>query len=265
MEFAAIKEALGALVIEGNNRLTTVIEHVYASDLMSDVLAFGKPNSVLLTGLATRQAVVSAHMAEFKGVVFIRGKMPKDGAEDFARRNNLVLLTTHLDMYESCVRLDSLRTGKAHKILSDQMDYRTGGIILQHEFQIRGNDFANAGMVSTEAKSILKKIGLDSKLVRRVAICTFEAEMNVIIHAEKAEVSFLVTTKMIEVAVDDTGRGIPNIDLAMQEGYSTASEEIRAMGFGSGMGLPNIKKNADELDIDSEVGRGTKVTMRFYI
>lgn len=265
LEFTVIKDALKASVIEGNNKLTTVVEHVYASDLMSDVLAFGQPNSVLLTGLATRQAVVSAHMAEFKGVVFIRSKKPKDGSEDFARENNLVLLSTHLDMYEACVKLDSLKSGKIHQILSNQVDYKTGGIILEHEFHIRGNDFANAGMVSTEVKSILKKIGLDSKLVRRVAISAFEGEMNVIMHAEKAKVDFLVTTKLIDVVINDSGRGISNIDLAMQEGYSTASEEVRAMGFGSGMGLPNIKKNADDLDIESEVGKGTRLRMRFYI
>jgi len=260
-----IKDALKASVIEGNNKLTTVVENIYASDLMSDVLAFGKPNSVLLTGLATRQAVVSAHMAEFKGVVFVRGKKPKDGSEDFARENNLVLLSTHLDMYEACVKLDALKSGKIHKTLANHVDHTAEGIILEHEFRIRGNDFANAGMVSTEVKSILKKIGLDAKLVRRVAISTFEGEMNVIMHAEEATVNFIVTTKLIEVLIEDKGQGIPNIDLAMQEGYSTASEEVRAMGFGSGMGLPNIKKNTDELDIDSEVGRGTRMKMRFYI
>ena len=260
-----IKDALEASVIEGNNRLATVVEHVYASDLMSDVLAFGQPNSVLLTGLATRQAVISAHMAEFKGVVFIRGKKPKDGSEDFARENNLVLLSTHLDMYEACVRLDSLKSGETQKTLTNLVDYKTGGIFLKHEFHIRGNDFANAGMVSTEVKSILKKIGFDNQLIRRVAISTFEGELNVIMHAEKAAVDLLVTSELIEVTIEDCGQGIPDVDLAMQEGYSTASEEERAMGFGSGMGLPNIKKNSDKLSIESQVGRGTRLNMRFYI
>jgi anti-sigma regulatory factor (Ser/Thr protein kinase) len=265
LEFAVIKDALRASVIEGNNKLAVDVEHFYASDLMSDVLAFGLPNSVLLTGLATRQAVVSAHMAEFKGVVFIRGKKPKDGSKDFARENNLVLLSTDLDMYEACVKLDSLRSGKNPKNLSDRIGDRTGSIVLQRQFQIRGNDFANAGTVSTEVKSILKKIGFDNQLVRRVAISTFEGELNVIMHAEKATANLSVTSELIEVTIDDCGQGIPDIDLAMQEGYSTATEEERAMGFGSGMGLPNIKKNADQMNLESRTGRGTKLNMKFYI
>ncbi len=260
-----IKDALRASVIEGNDRLATVVEHVYASDLMSDVLAFGQPNSVLLTGLATRQAVVSAHMAEFKGVVFIRGKKPKDGSKDFARENNLVLLSTDLDMYEACVKLDSLSSGTNQKNLAGRTGYKTGGIVLERQFRILGNDFANAGMVSTEVKSVLKKIGFDNQLIRRVAISTFEGEMNVIMHAEKATANLSVTSDLIEIIIDDCGQGIPDVDLAMQEGYSTASEEERAMGFGSGMGLPNIKKNSDKLNIESQIGRGTRLNMRFYI
>ncbi|MEE8576058.1 MAG: DRTGG domain-containing protein, partial [candidate division Zixibacteria bacterium] len=101
MKIETIKQALGAEVLEGQDRLDAVVDHVYASDLMSDVLAFGKPDSILLTGLATRQAIISAHMAEFKGVVLIRGKRPKDEAEKFARDNQLVLMTTKMDMYDA--------------------------------------------------------------------------------------------------------------------------------------------------------------------
>ena len=265
LEFRTIKDALEAFVIEGGNRLASVVDHIYASDLMSDVLAFGKPNSVLLTGLATRQAVVSAHMAEFKGIVFVRGKKPKDGSADFARKNNLVLLSTYLDMYEACIRLDSLEANRDGPEMPAQTARSADNIIFGHKFYIRGNDFANAGMVSTEVKSILKKIGLDNMLIRRVAISTFEGEMNVIMHAEKGVVDLLVTSQLIDITIDDCGQGIADVGLAMQEGYSTASEEQRAMGFGSGMGLPNIKKNADKLDIESVVGKGTKLNMKFFI
>jgi anti-sigma regulatory factor (Ser/Thr protein kinase) len=120
-------------------------------------------------------------------------------------------------------------------------------------------------MVSTEMKSILKKIGLNSKLVRRVAICTYEGEMNVVMHARRAQVHLTVTPKLVEVAINDEGKGIPDVELAMQEGFTTATEEMRAMGFGSGMGLPNIKKNTDELIIKSEVNKGTQLLMRFHI
>jgi serine/threonine-protein kinase RsbT len=265
VEIKMIKDALEASVIEGEDGLDTTVEHVYASDLMSDVLAFGRADSILLTGLATQQAVISAHMAEFKGVVFIRGKKPKDGAEKFARDNHLVLLSTELDMYDACIRIDSLKKGRNQRLTTSAVGQKTEEIILSHEFFIQGNDFANAGMVSTEVKSILKKIGFDPKLIRRVAISTYEGEMNVVMHAQRAKVNLLVSPTLIEVVIEDEGKGIPDVEQAMQEGFTTATEEMRAMGFGSGMGLPNIKKNTDELKIESEVGKGTRVQMRFFI
>ena len=260
-----IKEALEASVIEGEDRLDAVVEHIYASDLMSDVLAFGRPSSILLTGLATQQAVISAHMAEFKGVVFIRGKKPKDGSEKFARDNHLVLISTELDMYDACIRIDTVKRQRYMGSKTSSVEQKTEEMILSHDFFIRGTDFANAGMVSTEVKSILKKIGFDPKLVRRVAISTYEGEMNVVMHARRAKVNLTVTPRLIEVVIDDEGRGIPDVELAMQKGFTTATEEMRAMGFGSGMGLPNIKKNSDELKIKSEVGKGTTLQMRFFI
>ncbi|NIQ78012.1 MAG: anti-sigma regulatory factor [Anaerolineae bacterium] len=135
---------------------------------------------------------------------------------------------------------------------------------MNHQFSIQGNDYSNAGMVSTQVKSLLKKIGFDPKLVRRVAISTYEGEMNVVMHARRAKVSLSVTPQLIEVVIDDEGQGIPDVELALQEGFTTATEEMRAMGFGSGMGLPNIKKNSDELNIESRIGKGTSVQMKFF-
>ncbi len=264
MEIKIIKDALEASVIEGKDRLDTAVEHVYASDLMSDVLAFGKPDSLLLTGLATQQAVISAHMAEFKGVVFVRGKRPKDGSRKFARDNHLVLLSTEVDMYDACIRIESVKRGRFPEAEINLVRQKTAEMLLSHEFTIKGNDFANAGMVSTKVKSILKKIGFDPKLIRRVAISTYEGEMNVVMHAKRAKVSLSVTPRLIEVVIKDEGKGIPDVEQAMQEGFTTATEEMRAMGFGSGMGLPNIKKNSDKLDIKSEVGKGTTVQIRFF-
>jgi anti-sigma regulatory factor (Ser/Thr protein kinase) len=120
-------------------------------------------------------------------------------------------------------------------------------------------------MVSTEVKSVLKKIGIDPKIVRRVAISTYEGEMNVVMHAIRARVLLAVTPQVIEVVIHDEGKGIPDVELAMQEGFTTSTEEQRAMGFGSGMGLPNIKRNADELKVNSVVGKGTTLQMRFLI
>jgi anti-sigma regulatory factor (Ser/Thr protein kinase) len=265
MEINKIREALEANVIEGSYGLDASVEHIYASDLMSDVLAFGKPCSILLTGLASRQAVISAHMAEFKGVVFIRGKRPKDGAEKFARDNHLVLLSSDLDMFDACIRIDSAMKGVHIDLPTVKLPQKSDEILLKHEFYIEGSNFANAGMVSTEIKSILKKIGLDPKLVRRVAISTYEGEMNVVMHAKRARVRLGVTPKLIEIEINDEGKGIPDVELAMQEGFTTATEEMRAMGFGSGMGLPNIKRNSDSLNIKSEVGVGTTLKMTFLI
>lgn len=260
-----IKEALDASVIEGEAQLSTAVENIYASDLMSDVLAFGQPNSILLTGLCTQQAVISAHMAEFKGVVFVRGKTPKDGSQVFARENHLVLLTTDLDMYDACIRIGSVKNQSLSGPKEVTLAHKLEELSLSHEFFINGNDFANAGMVSTEVKSILKKIGLNPKLIRRVAISTYEGEMNVVMHARKAKANLSVTPHLIEVSIDDEGKGIPDVELAMQEGFTTATEEMRAMGFGSGMGLPNIKKNSDEMQIKSETGKGTLLRIKFFI
>jgi anti-sigma regulatory factor (Ser/Thr protein kinase) len=265
MNIRAIKDALNASVISDANGLEHDVDYVYASDLMSDVLAFGKPNSILLTGLATQQAVISAHMAEFKGVVFIRGKKPKDASVKFADHNQMILLTTNYDMFDACIRIDISRKDKIQNVSDSTDDTRANEILLSHEFCIDGKDFASAGSVSTDVKSILKKIGFDPKLIRRVAISTYEAEMNVVMHAERAKVVLSVTPHQIDVLFDDEGKGIPDIDLALQEGFTTATDEMRAMGFGSGMGLPNIKKNTDELNIQSEVGKGTKLDMKFII
>lgn len=265
MKIETIKEALGAEVIEGADQLDLSVEHVYASDLMSDVLAFGKPDSILLTGLATQQAIISAHMAEFKGVVLIRGKRPKDGAERFARENQLVLLTTELDMYDACIKIAAKEGLKVVHPEAEPAGSKTQDILFSNHFVIEGSDFAKAGMVSTEVKSILKKIGFDPKLVRRVAISTYEGEMNVVMHAKRANASLTVTPKMIEVVIADEGKGIPDVEQAMQEGFTTATEEMRAMGFGSGMGLPNIKRNSDELEVTSEVGKSTTLRIRFNI
>lgn len=265
MNVKMIKNVLEASVIIGAEKLDTEIEYVYASDLMSDVLAFGKPHSILLTGLATQQAIISAHMAEFNAVVLIRGKKPKDGSAKFAQENNLILLSTDLDMYDACARISSIENGSYSQVKTEPSKHKREEILLHHEFTIEGNDFTNAGMVSTDIKSLLKKIGLDPVLIRRVAISCYEGEMNVVMHAKRAKVSLTVTPKLIEVLIDDEGKGIPDVGLAMQKGFTTATEEMRAMGFGSGMGLPNIKKNSDELNIDSKVDQGTKLQIKFFI
>jgi anti-sigma regulatory factor (Ser/Thr protein kinase) len=195
----------------------------------------------------------------------VRGKKPKDGSARFAHDSGLVLLSTDLDMYEACLRIDAMWTKGRDPAAAAGRQPRAHDLLLSREFTIQGNDFTNAGMVSTEVKAVLKKIGFDPKLVRRVAICTYEGEMNVVMHADSARVTLAVSPEAIDVLIDDAGKGIPDVELALQEGFTTATEEMRAMGFGSGMGLPNINRNTDELEITSEVGKGTRLQMRFRV
>jgi anti-sigma regulatory factor (Ser/Thr protein kinase) len=129
------------------------------------------------------------------------------------------------------------------------------------EFEITGADFARAGSVSTQIKSLLQEIGVQAVTIRRIAIATYEAEMNVVMYARTGHLGFSVSPESIRIEVDDEGQGIENIELAMQEGYSTATDEMREMGFGAGMGLPNIKRNCDRFEIDSTKGVGTSLLM----
>jgi len=126
-------------------------------------------------------------------------------------------------------------------------------------FDVAGRDFTGAGKASTTIKSILREIGIAPAVIRRAAIAAYEAEMNVVLYARKGTMELRVTPRDIQIKVCDEGSGIADIGLAMQEGYSTASEEIREMGFGAGMGLPNIQRNADTFHISSVVGQGTNL------
>lgn len=137
--------------------------------------------------------------------------------------------------------------------------------LLERWFTIRANDFVKAGEVSIEVQGILKKIGFDPALIRRVSICAYEAEMNVVMHGGDGEMLLRVEPERIDLECRDRGGGIEDIELALQPGYSTAKPEHQEMGFGAGMGLPNIKKNASSLDLDSRKGGGTRLTMKFEV
>ncbi len=130
---------------------------------------------------------------------------------------------------------------------------------LSYAFPIEASDFTKAGDAAGKIKKILKLAGLPATVIRRVAIIAYEAEMNIVIHSVGGSLSLDLTSTRVEMASQDNGPGIPDIDLALQEGYSTASDEVRALGFGAGMGLPNIRRNADHFCIQSEVGVGTNL------
>lgn len=132
--------------------------------------------------------------------------------------------------------------------------------MLKH-YIVPGDDFSAAGEASSSFKAVLKKLGIDQTVVRRISIAMYEAEINTIIHGGGGECDAEISGKTIRVTFRDNGPGIPDVGLAMQEGWSTASEQIREMGFGAGMGLPNIKKYTDDMIIDTAPGKGTTITL----
>jgi len=133
---------------------------------------------------------------------------------------------------------------------------------MEVQYEIQGGDFSTAGQASSEIKKLLKQFNIDPQIVRRIAIALFEAEVNVVAHAYKGIMKADIEPESIRVIVEDEGPGIEDIDKAMEEGFSTASEAVRQMGFGAGMGLPNIKKNVDEMILTSVPGRGTCLKMK---
>lgn len=136
---------------------------------------------------------------------------------------------------------------------------------MDFKFDIEGGNFSKAGTASSDVKKVLKKLNVDPKLIKRIVVSIYEAEVNVVAHAYEGEMNVSIFPEKIIVRIVDKGPGIPDIDLAMQKGYSTASPEVREMGFGAGMGLPNIKKNTNELNIKSKVGVGTEIELINYL
>ena len=136
---------------------------------------------------------------------------------------------------------------------------------LTFEYQVPGDDFTRAGEASSSVKNKLKMMGVDSGAIRRVAIAMYEGEINMVIHAGGGAIKVMVTDDNIRIILADTGPGIPDVEKAMQLGYSTAPEEVRSLGFGAGMGLPNMKKYSDNMQIDTGVGVGTTVTMDIHL
>ncbi|MBR4235823.1 MAG: anti-sigma regulatory factor [Clostridia bacterium] len=137
--------------------------------------------------------------------------------------------------------------------------------ILKEEFPVEAMDFVTAGEASAQIKRLLKKLGVDAGVIRRLSIACYEAEINLVIHSDGGKLVLEVDSNEVTLISEDVGPGIPDIDLAMTEGYSTASEDVRMMGFGAGMGLANMARNADRFDISSKVGEGTTIKMYFSL
>ena len=135
--------------------------------------------------------------------------------------------------------------------------------MIELRFAIEGGDFDKAGKASSETKKVLKQLNIDPKVLKRMVVALYEAEVNIAAHAWRGEVTVSVRDHQIMAVLKDEGPGIADIETAMREGFSTASPKVREMGFGAGMGLPNMKKNSDDLRVESTPGAGTTVKMTF--
>ncbi len=143
-------------------------------------------------------------------------------------------------------------------------DWKRGGKMneaLKLHFQVDGDDFTSAGQASVQVKKNLRQLGILPEIIRKVSIAMYEGEINMVIHAGGGEADVLIYEDHIEIVLTDHGPGIANIEQAMQEGFSTAPDSVRSLGFGAGMGLPNMKRYSDSIKIDSTVGQGTTITM----
>lgn len=136
------------------------------------------------------------------------------------------------------------------------------GDVLSFHFDVDGENFTSAGQASVQIKKNLRQLGLPPEIIRRVSIAMYEGEINMVIHAGGGHAEVRVAEDRIEIVLQDHGPGIADITKAMQEGYSTAPDSVRSLGFGAGMGLPNMKRYTDYMDIQSQVGEGTCITMR---
>jgi serine/threonine-protein kinase RsbT len=138
-------------------------------------------------------------------------------------------------------------------------------VLFRKTFQVSGGDFTNAGRVSKQIKKVLQQLNIDADVIWRAMIVSYEAEMNVVLYATVCAVALEISHDTIRLVFDDKGPGIPDIALAMTEGFSTATREMRERGFGAGLGLPNIQKTADGFDITSRVGVGTRLDINIVL
>ena len=136
---------------------------------------------------------------------------------------------------------------------------------VKFHFDVAGDNFSSAGEASVKVKKLLRQLSMDPETIRRVSIAMYEGEINMVIHANGGTADVILYPDRIQMILADTGPGIEDVSLAMQEGYSTAKDNVRSLGFGAGMGLPNMKRYTDRMEIESQVGKGTTVTMEVFL
>jgi anti-sigma regulatory factor (Ser/Thr protein kinase) len=258
MTLAEIKDILNAEVFVGQDRLALEVTTAFSADLMSDVLSFARPGCLLITGVTNAQSVRTAYALDIAAILICRGKKPLPEARDIAHELGIPLLATHYIMFETCGRLfREGMTGCIREVVQEPAPPAPPVEEAMENFPVTGRNFSEAGIVSNRIKKTLRAKGIPEEVVRRVAVVAFEAEVNIICYAVEGSIEYRIARDGITLHAIDRGPGIPDIELAMQEGYSTADDIIRSMGFGAGMGLANMKKFSDVFDISSEVGKGT--------
>ena len=149
--------------------------------------------------------------------------------------------------------------------MTQNININNEDLIMVQTYEIEAGNFTLAGEAASNIKKLLRQLGIDAKIVRRVAIAAYEAEINMVIHSVGGTMKLEITPKEIVLKANDDGPGIEDVELAMQEGYSTATELARELGFGAGMGLPNIKRCSDKLHLQSQLGQGTYLEARFFL
>lgn len=260
MTLAEVQRITNAVVVVGDDKLDLTVTTAFSADLMSDVLAFARPGCLLITGITNAQSVRTAYALDIAAILICRGKTPQPDAVAIAKDLHIPLLATPYIMFETCGRL--FQSGMIGCIREVQPRPSGSAMLdksLSETFLVRGGDFVGAGRVSNTIKKNLRAQGIPEDIVRRIAVVAFEAEVNIICYAIEGSIEYRITPSEITLFAIDRGPGIPDIQLAMQEGYSTADDIIRSMGFGAGMGLSNMKKYSDRFEISSEVGKGTYI------
>ena len=234
MKMKEILTLLGGRLLCGAPQDDHEFTSAFASDMMSDVLAYGQGQSLLLTGLLNQQVIRTAEMLDMHCIIFVRGKTPAEEVLTLAREKGIAVISTQ----------------------------RGPAMTLQYHYIVPGDDFVHAGEASGHLKGVLRQLGYPGDAIRRVAVSMYEGEINMVIHANGGEIDAEIDDRGITIVLRDQGPGIPDVEKAMQEGWSTASDEIRAQGFGAGMGLPNMKKYTDNMQIDTVLGVGTTISLR---
>ena len=232
MTIKQVMETLDAELLTPEADLTREVHAACGSDMMSDVLAYVKDQAVLVTGLNNPQVVRTADMMDMICIVFVRGKKPDGAILQLAVDRGIAVLATKLPMFAACGLLYEKRAARGDGVMD----------AIRLHYTVPGDDFTRAGEASADLKARLKKLGIPADAVRKVAIALYEGEINLAIHAGGGEIDVAVTDESVDMTLTDQGPGIPDIALAMSEGWSTAPDEVRSLGFGAGMGLPNMKK-----------------------